>query len=677
MGNQPANLDILYAVPSNPSSAAPLGETPVLRSPKNEGKDLVSTYGGKTIHELYRNRFDKVPDDNGFARRVYDPVQKVYTNEVEWFTNRQFREQAEAIGSGLINLRLVPEINEWNNMTLKFAGLYSKNTLEYLLFDVACTMYGVTVVPIYDTLGEEATLFAFNQTKMETCALTANHVGPILKLKQGTSFQYLRNLIVMDPQNLTADLEESSRVNGIKLIRWDELAARGREQLHPWAKVTPQSIYAFSYTSGTTGEPKAAMLSHQNMTATSFALHDVVEPQPGDAYLSYLPMAHVMERLIINGCIFFNVTIGIYSGDVLKLKEDLAVFKPTLFVSVPRLFNRFYDAILSGIKEKSGLAKAIFKRGLATKKDNLKSCSSYDHWLYDKIVFNKLKAVLGGRVRLMVTGSAPIAPEVLDFLKVAFCSRLLEGYGQTEGTALEFITAGNDPDAGHVGGPSLVNEFKLVDIPEMNYTSRDVDEFGKPAPRGEIWVRGPNIIPGYYKQDEKNMETFTSDGWMKSGDVGMIYSDHKRLKIIDRKKNIFKLAQGEYIAPEKLENIYKLAHPSVAAVWVYGDSLKSCLIGVVNMERPALVKFAQQNGIPGEDADQLARDPAIKKRLLEQFDKLAKEKKLNSLEKLKDIYIEVESFQNLGLLTEAFKVKRVDIRTHYKKTLDDMYAQLG
>lgn len=673
MGNSPST--IVYNVPSSNVEVA--GETLAYRHPKSQGLDLFKAYGGRTIHEGYRERFDRFPDVDGFGRRVFDSASKTYTQQVQWITNRQFREEAEALGSGLLNLKLCPTVNEWRNMSLRFAGLYAKNSLEYLLFDVACTMYDITVVPIYDTLGEEATAFAFNQTRMETCAMTVNHIAPILKLKQSDAFSALRNIIIMDPANLTPELEDQSLVNGIKLIRWGELAAAGRQNPRPWAVVTPDSIYAFSYTSGTTGEPKGAMLSHQNITSAFLAFRDVVEPRVDDAYLNYLPMAHVMERLIINACIWLNVKIGVFSGDVLKLKEDLAVFRPTLFVSVPRLFNRFYDAILTGLKEKSGLAKALFKRGIQAKIGRLQTSCAYDHWLYDRLIFNKLKAVLGGRVRLMVTGSAPIQPDTLDFLKAAFCSILLEGYGQTEGTALEVITLANDPLAGHVGGPALTNEIKLVDVPELNYTSRDRDAQGNPTPRGEIWVRGPNVVPGYYKMDQRNAETFTPDGWLKSGDIGMLFSEQRRLKIIDRKKNIFKLAQGEYIAPEKLENIYRLAHPAISTVYVYGDSLKSAVIGVVNIERAALVKFAAEFGIAGDDPDRLARDPAVKKKVLELFDGLAKAKKLNSLEKLKDVHIETRVFGELGLLTEAFKVKRVETKNFYQSTFDEMYKNIA
>ena len=164
---------------------------------------------------------------------------------------------------------------------------------------------------------------------------------------------------------------------------------------------------------------------------------------------------------------------------------------------------------------------------------------------------------MGGRVKVLLTASAPISVEVMDFLKIAFCAPILEAYGQTEGTGLEFATARDDPFSGHVGGPCEQNEFKLVDVQEMNYTSKDRDENGNPKPRGEILVRGPNIIKGYYKADEKNKETFTKDGWLMSGDIGEITYPGNRLKIIDRKKNIFKLSQGEYIAPEKLEGKYK------------------------------------------------------------------------------------------------------------------------
>lgn len=218
----------------------------------------------------------------------------------------------------------------------------------------------------------------------------------------------------------------------------------------------------------------------------------------------------------------------------------MSVLKPTIFVSVPRLYNKMYEAINKAFSEKNYCLRSLIKKGLEAKLDNLKS-GLYTHWFYDALVFNKTKQILGGKVRVMAVGGAPISPKILDFLKIAFCAPIIEGYGQTEGCAYEFAGDYRDGVSGHVGGPFICNEFKLVDVESMNYKSTDKDEKGNPSPRGEIWVRGPNVISGYYKNDEKNAETFV-DEWLLSGDVGQILPGSNALKIIDRKKNIFKLA---------------------------------------------------------------------------------------------------------------------------------------
>lgn len=177
------------------------------------------------------------------------------------------------------------------------------------------------------------------------------------------------------------------------------------------------------------------------------------------------------------------------------------------------------------------------------------NCATYNYGFYDRIVCNKFRAILGGNIRIMATGSAPISSDVLNFLKVAFCCPILEGYGQTESSAASTVTLPNDGTAGHVGGPIPCVKIRLRDLPDMGYTSRDV-----PHPRGEICFQGPSIFKGYFKNDEKNKEALV-DGWLLSGDVGVILANGS-IRVIDRAKNIFKLAQGEYIAPEKLENVY-------------------------------------------------------------------------------------------------------------------------
>ena len=669
------NREILYAVSTNNKDKAK-NETHVFRHPDAVDKDLNSLTTVKTLHDVYNSRLKTSPQEQSIGRREKDGNGQL-SNTITWYTNRYIQEEAEAIGSGILNLNLVSAIKEWKNMSLTFGGIYAKNSLEYILFDIGCSMYGITVVPIYDTLGEEATIFAFNQTKMTLCAITANHVEKMLKQqKDNNMFPYLRHLVILDPENLPQSLKGLTESAGVKLWSLAQIKDAGRPNIRAWAPVTPDSIYAFSYTSGTTGEPKGAMISHKNITSVFSGASDRLNGTKNDRYVSYLPMAHVMERIAFNYFFWADVKILVFSGDILKLKEDLAVFKPTIFFSVPRLYNKFYDVIQTGIKEKGGIARKLIDRAIRVKIENLEKECSYTHSIYDKLVFKKMKAALGGEVTTMVTGSAPINEETLKFLKIAFCAPVIEGYGQTEGTALEFTTFIWDPKGGHVGGPALHNEFKLVDVPEMNYRSTDVDEFGSPQPRGEVWVRGPNIIAGYYKMDDKNLETFTSDGWMLSGDVAMLIGKEKRLKIIDRKKNIFKLSQGEYIAPEKLENIYKLAHPLISAIYVYGDSFKSCVVAVVNVEAVNIKALAKELGVAEDTPENLANNPQLKKKIIELFDVKAKDAKLNPLERIKAIHIETTPFGELKLLTEAFKVKRVDTRDYYKAVFEELYANL-
>ena len=665
---------ILYAVPQD-DQPRKLGETPVFRNPKSDGIDLsVYTNKFKTLHDVYRNRFVNDPESRCFGRREMTPEGKLST-AIQWYSNGWVLGEAEAFGSGLLNLGLCPPITEWHDMTLKFVGIFAKNSLEYMLADIGCSLYGITSVPIYDTLGEEATLFAFNQTHMTSCIVSANHVEKILQHKQDKGyFEDLKTLIVIDWENLAANLESKYKAD-IKLISFRDVKTAGRANISKWADVKPSDIYTFSYTSGTTGEPKGAMLTHSNMTSIIVAALDILCLKKTDSYIDYLPLAHVMERIGINVMHAENIPIFIFSGDVQKLKEDLAISKPTIFFSVPRLYNRFYDVIQKGIQEKKGMLRKLIDHATKVKIENLRTQAKYTHSIYDRIVFKKMRAALGGNVRAMITGSAPMTQEVQEFMKICFSSPMFEAYGQTEGTGLEFATVAEDPLSGHVGGPSVVCEFKLVDVPEMRYTSEDKDEEGNPQPRGEIWVRGPLVIPGYYKADEKNKETFTPDGWLMSGDIGMLVGKERRLKIVDRKKNIFKLAQGEYIAPEKLENIYKLAHTEVAGIFVYGDSLKSYLIAVINIEKSGLKKLASDLGVPEDTPENLAKSPLLKQKVIELLNKTAVQNKLNPLERIKFLHIETQLFADLDLLTAAFKLKRFEAKDHYKAVLDEMYSQ--
>jgi len=247
----------------------------------------------------------------------------------------------------------------------------------------------------------------------------------------------------------------------------------------------------------------------------------------------------------ITGC-----RIGFYGGDPLKMvAEDMPALQPTMFPSVPRLYNRIYGKIQDKIGAATGCKAKLLNHALASKRANLNATGSVNSGCWDAIVFKKMKAMMGGKVRIMITGSAPISGEVLDFLKICFCCPMLEGYGMTETSAGSFTTAIGDPTSGHVGGPVANCKIRLRDIPEMGYLHTNN------PPKGEICFWGPSVMKGYFRNPEKTAECIDANGWLASGDVGQV-NPNGSVKIVDRAKNIFKLSQGEYIAPEKLEGVY-------------------------------------------------------------------------------------------------------------------------
>ncbi|KAL6560557.1 Long chain acyl-CoA synthetase 6, peroxisomal [Orobanche gracilis] len=269
--------------------------------------------------------------------------------------------------------------------------------------------------------------------------------------------------------------------------------------------------------------------------------------------------------------------------------DDLAALRPTIFSSVPRLYNRIYAGITNAVKTSGVMKERLFNVAYNSKKQAIISGRKPSP-MWDRLVFNKIKDKLGGRVRYLTSGASPLSPDIMEFLRVCFGCQMIEGYGMTETSCVISSMDEGDFLTGHVGSPNPACEIKLVDVPEMNYTSED-----QPHPRGEICVRGPIVFQGYYKDEVQTREVMDDEGWLHTGDIGL-WLPGGRLKIIDRKKNIFKLAQGEYIAPEKIENVYGKCK-FVAQCFVYGDSLNSCLVAVVCVEPDVLKNWAASEGI--------------------------------------------------------------------------------
>lgn len=544
-----------------------------------------------------------------------------------------------------------------------FQGLYIYSCVFHLA--------SLSTVPLYDTLGEEALTYIINQTEMKTCIATKDKAATLLTIK--AEIPTLNLIVIMN--EVDDEFISKAKSVGVDVLDITELEKEGSNSPAEPVLPKPEDVATVCYTSGTTGLPKGVVLTHFNMLSCVNGIMTLMKEKKftalgkDDVHISYLPLAHVFERAIQQMVTHIGARIGFYQGDTLKLLEDVVELKPTFFPSVPRLFNRIYDKVWAGVKAKGGVAELLFNTAFKTKKANLAK-GSVTHWLWDMLVFKNVRAKLGGRVKMLFTGSAPISPEVIDFLRVCFSCDVFEGYGQTETAAGISVTWAGDTTSGHIGAPLPCCEIKLIDVPGMNYTSED-----KPFPRGEICVKGNQIFREYFKLADKTAETLDADGWCHSGDVGM-WDESGRLMIIDRVKNIFKLAQGEYIAPEKIENVYT-KHELIAQAFVYGDSLQASLVGVIVPDVETFVPWAKKQGHDQPFAE-LCKNDEIKKKLLSIIIAHGKANDLKGFENVKAIHLESELFTvENDILTPTFKLKRNDAKKKYIKQIEAMYAEVS
>jgi len=658
-----------YSIPVTSLESA-VGESQVYRHPLAV-KELAHTIKADpsvlSVHDAYVRSFKKFPNNNYMGTRETLPDGKF--GPYKWKTYAQVQDISTKLGSGMINLQFAAP-GSAGQPEGSFVVIWSKNRAEWIETDIACALYKLALVPVYDTLGPEAIHYIFSQTRARTIFLSNDHLDALLQ--EAGKFETLQNVVVFEP--FTEEQRTKAEWAGLKLFTSADVIKNGEGQKHEYIRAGPEDCYTVNYTSGTTGLPKGVLIAQSNILAAVAGVdhRDDIDITEKDVYLSYLPLAHTLER---TACLYLctrGASFGFFNGDVQRLKEDLEALRPTFFISVPRLFGRFYDKMQEGLGKLTGFKKSLADKAVHTKLENLNKEGKLNHGLYDSLVFKKMKEALGGRVRLMLSGSAPIEPEVQNFFRVAIGVPFVEGYGQTETCASSFISQTNVPSFGHVGGPLPCLEMKVVDVPEMNYTSKDRNAFGVLAPRGEVCLRGPPVFKGYYKDPERTAEALDKDGWVHTGDVGRINPDGS-LSIVDRKKNIFKLAQGEYVASEKVENCY-LTSKYVTEVFLYGDSLKSYCVAIAVPDKDALLALGRELGLHNLTFEQLCQNKEVIAAVLGDLNKRGKEHKINSFELAKQLYLEPVSFGEKKLLTPTFKLVRHDAKEHYIKTIEQLYA---
>lgn len=618
--------------------------------------------GPSTLYEMFEHGL-KVSGKRPFLGRrvnykVGQPAELL--PHYEWLSFEEVAKQRTEIGSGLFSL--IGDEKLSNRV-----GVYSVNRPEWVIADQAMQAYSLVNVALYDTLGPNSLEFIINHAEINVVFCSGDRIPNLLQISK--KCPNLKHVISFDDFNDTAAsniLRAWSADCGIKLHELTAIRALGRERAFPHRPPSETDLCAICYTSGTTGNPKGALYIHR-MQACAIRNFDEsgIMLNKDFVHLSYLPLAHCYEKTFVSLMCYYGSQVGFHSGDVLRLAEDAQVLKPTIFLGVPRVYNKMYDAIRAQTIDAPGLKGMIAKMAYTAKLQNLVTNKTFVHPVWDRLLFRKVAAVLGGRVKYFITGSAPVDHKVMQFFRIMFSCEFCEGYGSTESCAYGSVIPVGDFEPNHVGKPPVCSEVKLIAVPEMNY------HVTGSIPKGELCYRGPFIFPGYYKDPEKTAEAIDAQGWLHTGDIASYNPKTGKLAIIDRKKNIFKLSQGEYVAPENLEIAYINCN-WVAQIFVHGDSLKSDLVAIIVPKEEVIQAFFKQQGRPIN-----YQDPELYKVIQEDLNRVAKEQKLNGYEYIKAFYLEKDQFTiEKDLLTPTFKLKRHQARIYYTKQIETLYKKI-
>ena len=576
------------------------------------------------------------------AAKLYGSAPAIQFKDGEQWVKRSFVEVEETVRKlalGLVDLGVAKGDK---------VSILANTRPEWTYVDFAALSIGATVVPIYQTNSPEECQYVLE-----------NSDAKVVVVEDDEQMEKIR--AVRDRLPL---LEQVVRMTGAgdDAISLEDLAARGDtrdagEWERLWRAVTPEDICTFIYTSGTTGPPKGCVISHGNYRAMLDMVNDTSVIENEDVTYLYLPLAHSFALLIQLGSFDLGATIAYWERDPLKIMPNLAELKPTYFPSVPRIFEKIYTLATSSMEKEGGLKKAVFDWSIRVggKVRELERSGRQPGFLLrkqyefaDQKVLSKIRGLFGGKLRLAVSGAAPISPEILRFFDAAGVL-VLEGWGMTETSTAATISSPEDFKIGTIGKPFPGCEIKI-------------------AEDGEILVKGPNVFQGYYKNDEATRETIVN-GWLHTGDLGTIDADGF-ITITGRKKDIIITAGGKNITPANLEGEIK-QHPLVSQCVVVGDR-RPYLVALVTLDPEEAAAYAKEHALP-EDPAQLAANGSVREAIEEHLAKV--NEKFARVEQVKKIAILPEDLsQESGELTPTLKVKRAVVADKHQHEIEQLYA---
>ncbi|CAJ0575910.1 unnamed protein product, partial [Mesorhabditis spiculigera] len=586
---------------------------------------------------------------------------------------------------GKYNWRSYNQVNQRVNLVasaLKKMGLKPKDPVvifaetreEWMTTALACFKMNFPVATVYATLGEDAVCYALNQVQAKTIFTTESLLPIVTKaIKDGAE---LKNIVYYESND--PNEKNGKKKNGdAEVISFSDLLNKGDNNFTPGKenKPTLDDVAMIMYTSGTTGNPKGVMLAHRNIVAATAGQGFDIDVDPKDTYIGYLPLAHILEVCAECVCIIKGTKIGYSSAQTLfdrapKIpkghKGDTSELKPTLMACVPAVMDRIYKAVVDDVNSRSPLFREVFKCMYERKRSRYEE--GYKTLLLNKLVFNKIGKILGGELRCVLSGGAPLSPETQRFMNICFCCPVIQGYGLTETCGGATIADLHDLSTGTVGPPLRCAQIILEAWEEAGYSPDNE------TPQGEVLIGGDHVALGYYKDEKKTKEEFSERNGVRyfaTGDIGEFRADGS-LKIIDRKKDLLKLSHGEYISLGKVETNL-LTNPLIENICVYGDSNKSYVIALVVPNQKNLSALAEKNGVDIGNWEKVCANPKIVKAVLDELTGYVKGK-LERAEIPQKIHLCHEPWTPAsGLLTEALKLKRKNIEKEFKEEIERLY----
>lgn len=570
----------------------------------------------------------------------------------------QYEKLVLQLGSGLRKIGLTPEHK------LHF---FATTSHHWLALSHACASQSITMVTAYDSLGESGVQHSLVQTQSSAIFIDPHLLKTALTpLKRSN----IKTVIINDECIFAAGGEAQAFKEAnpdLRVLTLEELRIIGERNMVKPVPPQPQDTYCIMYTSGTTGHPKGAVITHEALLAGVAGLYACVDEvlTEKDRVIAYLPLAHILELTIENVAIFGGGTLGygnprtLSDTSVRNCLGDMREFKPTLMIGVPQVWETIKKGILAKLDAASPIARGIFWAAYGFKdfmiRNGLPGANMLDG------VFSMVREQAGGALRITVSGASPVSDSTRHFLGMVLAPMIV-GYGLTETTANGLLGCPLEYSPDFIGPVGGSVEIKLVSLPELGYLT------DAPNPTGEIWIKGPSVMQEYYNDPEETIKAFTVDGWFKTGDVGELNAQG-HMRVIDRVKNLVKLLGGEYISLEKLESVYR-GSQLVTNVMIYADPERSRPIAVVTPNDKALLEVAKALEV---DEDSIHSSPQIVEAILKDLQHVGKTGGLTSLETIAGVaVIDTEWTPPTGLVTATHKLNRKAICDRFKKEIDEV-----